>query len=195
MNVDFKNPVKISADFNKEKDKYNNYSVEIPGLGFSMSLEDTGRTVLDPRTPLIEGFADNESALRHLGLIHELTFFGFGSILYRQALWSSPVLPNVANLTAMESGKLLSKFLGEDCPPPIGGAPIAAWLLDEVPETKIYELESHQENENYHDSTTYVGEREYTRRVETKAMRRHFKFQQAVRSRAVADIHGRELPR
>jgi hypothetical protein len=195
VNMDFRNPVTVESKFNAEKEKYDSYSVKIPGLGFSMSLQDTGVTLLDPRAPLVEGFSDNESALRQLGLIPEVSFFGIGNSIYRQALWNTPMLPNVATLSAMEPGKLFTQFLGDDCPPPVGGAPIAAWLIKDVPETKIYKMESQRESDNDPDSMSYNGDRELTRRVEVKAMRRYFKFQETVRSRAVADVNGRELPR
>ena len=196
FNVDIEchHPVNISSTFNAEKGKYDSYAVDIPGMGFTMALDDTGTTLLQPDSPVVEGFSDNESALRQLGLIHEVNFYGLGRSIYRQALWNTPILPNVANVTKMEPGSLFTRFFGPDCPAPIG-PPIAAWVMNEIPETKVYKMEGMREAENDMDAVPYKGQQELTRRVEVKAMRRYFKFRSEVRNKSIADLRQGEQPR
>lgn len=191
--LDWKNEVKIDAKFNSQENKFDHYNVSIPGHGFSVTLEDTQKTLFEPTTPIVEGFLDNESALRQLALAREVNMPGLGNSVYRQTLWSTPCLPNIAQVTELKCGSLFQHYLG--CVEPARKEPIAAWLVDVVPETLIYSMEGHVEDENDPNSATTYGERSLVERVQKKAMNRYNDFRDDVRGKTYSDLDGKETPR
>lgn len=191
--LDWKKEVKIDTKFNAEANKFDHYRVEIPGHNFSVTLRDTERTLFEPNTPIVEGFLDNESALRQLGLAREVNMPGVGNSVYRQTLWSTPCLPNIAEVTELTCGSLFEHYLG--CAEPSRKDPVAAWLVDEVPETLIYSMEGHVEDENDPNSATTFGEKSLVERVQKKAMNRYNDFRDDVRGKTYSDLDGQETPR
>lgn len=191
--LDWKNEVKIDAKFNAQENKFDHYRVAVPGHNFSLTLEDTRRTLFEPSTPIVEGFLDNESALRQLALAREVNMSGSGNSVYRQTLWSTPCMPNLAEVTEMKCGSLFQHYLG--CAEPVRKQPVAAWLVDAVPETLIYGMEGHVEDENDPNSATTFGERSLVERVQKKAMNRYNDFRDDVRGKTYSDLDGKEMPR
>lgn len=191
--LDYKNKVEIDAVFDKSAQIYTKYQVDVPGYGFSLSLRDTGIPLLSGETPITEGFLDNESALRQLGLQREVNMNGVGNAVYRQPLWSSPSHPNVAEVLDLKCGSLFEYYLG--CAEPVSTKPVACWLVDEVEETLIYQMEAQVEDENDPNSATTFGERSLVERVQKKAMNRYTDFRDEIRTKTYSDLEGRELPR
>jgi hypothetical protein len=191
--LDWKNEVKIDAKFNSAENKFDHYNVSIPGHNFSITLQDTQKTLFEPTTPIVEGFLDNESALRQLALAREVNMPGLGNSVYRQTLWSTPCLPNIAEVTELKCGSLFQHYLG--CVEPARREPVAAWLVDAVPETLIYSMEGHVEDENDPNSATTFGERSLVERVQKKAMNRYNDFRDDVRGKTYSDLGGKEMPR
>ncbi|SCU65172.1 uncharacterized protein TEOVI_000523000 [Trypanosoma equiperdum] len=194
INLDWKNAVHIDADFDVDADRYNApYSVHVPGLGFQLTLRDTGRTVLDRETPTVDGFLDNESALHRLALAREVNMQGLGGCVYRQTLWSAPSLPNTAKVMQFQPGELFKRCFGVD--PPAHVEPVAAWLVHEVEQTLVYKMEGEVEDENEPNSATTYGDRSLTERVQKKAMNRYNGFRDEVRGKVYSELDGKELPR
>jgi hypothetical protein len=206
INLDFKNPVIISgggggaADrnshqpltFNAAVQRYTSpYQIDIPGLGFKLKLEDTGKTLFDASSRIVDGFLDNESALHRLALSREVNMLGLGGSVYRQTLWSSPSLPNVGRVVECEFGSLFERYFG--CSPV--GDPVATWLVDSVDKTLIYQMEGEVEDENEPNSATTYGDRSLTERVQKKAMNRYNGFRDDIRRRTYSDLSGNEVPR
>lgn len=178
--------------YDAEKQVYTSpYEVSVPNLGFKLTLQDTGRSLLDPRTPVTAGFLDNESALHRLALSREVNMLGLGGSVYRQTLWSSPSLPNIANVVQCQFGGLFERYFG--CSPV--GDPIAAWVLNEVPKTLIYQMEGEVEDENDPNSATTYGDRSLTERVQKKAMNRYNTFRDDIRRKTYSENRGDEQPR
>nr|CCC91426.1 conserved hypothetical protein [Trypanosoma congolense IL3000] len=194
IDLDWKSDVLIDANFNVATEKYDTpYSVQVPNLGFHLTLKDTGRTLLDRETPVVDGFLDNESALRTLALAREVNMQGLGGCVYRQVLWSTPCLPNIAEVTRFEPGDLLKRCFGVD--PPAHAEPVAAWLVRQVDRTLVYKMEGEVEDENEPNSATTYGDRSLTERVQKKAMNRYNGFRDDVRRKVYSDIRGQEPPR
>lgn len=167
------------------------FDIRVPDLGFHLSLEDTGKTLFDPSTRIPDGFLDSESALNRLALAREVNMIGLGGSVYRQALWSSPSMPNVARVVDCQYGDLFNRYFG--CSPI--GDPVAVWLVDQVDKTLIYQMEGEVEDENDPNSATTYGDRSLTERVQKKAMNRYNSFRDDVRRKTYSDMSGEELPR
>ncbi|KPI89419.1 hypothetical protein ABL78_1455 [Leptomonas seymouri] len=167
------------------------YQVDIPGLGFKLKLEDTGKTLFDASSRVVDGFLDNESALHRLALSREVNMLGLGGSVYRQTLWSSPSLPNVGRVVECEFGALFERYFG--CSPV--GEPVATWLVDSVDKTLIYQMEGEVEDENEPNSATTYGDRSLTERVQKKAMNRYNGFRDDIRRKTYSELSGDEVPR
>lgn len=200
INLDFKNHVVISGGdnhprgpvFNANSQRYTSpFQVEVPGLGFKMVVEDTGRTLFDPTTRVVDGFLENESALHRLALSREVNMLGLGGSVYRQTLWSTPSLPNIGRIVHCEFGQLFERYFG--CSPV--GEPVATWLVDEVAKTLIYQMEGEVEDENDPNSATTYGDRSLTERVQKKAMNRYNNFRDDIRNKTYSEMRGDEVPR
>ncbi|KAK7195648.1 hypothetical protein NESM_000494200 [Novymonas esmeraldas] len=216
INLDYTNPVFISSGdsadanaaggrastphrgarqplrFDAAEQRYTSpFQVDIPGLGFRLAIEDTGATLFDASTRVVDGFMDNESALHRLALSREVNMLGLGGSVYRQTLWSSPSLPNVGRVVHCEVGSLFERYFG--CSPV--GDPVATWLVDAVDKTLIYQMEGEVEDENDPNSATTYGDRSLTERVQKKAMNRYNDFRNEVRHKTYTEISGDELPR
>lgn len=200
INLDYRNKVVISGGeaggnpltFDEEKQRYMTpMHVEVPGLGFKMSIEDTGKTLFDPNARIVDGFLDNESALHRLALSRELNMLGLGGSVYRQTLWSSPSLPNLGRLVQCQFGSLFEEHFG--CSPV--GDPVATWLVNAVDKTLIYKMEGEVEDENDPNSATTYGDRSLTERVQKKAMNRYNGFRDDIRGKTYSEMKGEELPR
>lgn len=179
--------------FDEKQQKYvTPYTVEVPGLGFKLTMEDTGRTLFDPRTRITDGFLDNESALHRLALTREVNMLGLGGSVYRQTLWSSPALPNVGRVVDCQFGSLFERYFG--CSP-VGVDPVASWIVKDVPTTLIYQMEGEVEDENDPNSATTYGDRSLTERVQKKAMNRYNGFRDDIRGKAYSEQRGDEMPR
>ncbi|ESS68673.1 hypothetical protein TCDM_02618 [Trypanosoma cruzi Dm28c] len=193
VNLDWKNDVCIDATFDAAADRYTApYELRVPGLGFHLTLQDTGTTLLDPKSRIVDGFLDNESALHRLSLAREVNMQGLGGSVYRQMLWSTPSLPNNAEVVRFDPGTLFKRCFGVD--PPVA-KPVAAWLVQEVEKTLLYRMEGEVEDENDPNSATTYGDRSLTERVQKKAMNRYNGFRDEVRGKVYSDLDGRELPR
>jgi len=181
-------PVQITSSFDTTNNRFDKYEVCIPGLNFFVSLKDLNRTVLDG--PIVEGFLDNESALKLIGHPFELNYRGVSGSIYRQPMWITPFSPNVAEVMQLETGTFFKDIFGEE---PVG-APLCAWLVDRVPETKIYQAESQAEFENdeYHLTSQPRGAQV---RVQRRATNRYESFRDGLRRRAYSDINEEEAPR
>jgi hypothetical protein len=184
------NAVNISGDFNEEKGKYDRYEVSMPSKEFSFALEDQGQRLLDPKTRTVDGFVDNESALRVLFMHRESLMHGVGGVVHRQPMWSSCMEPSVASLKSIDK-KFLQTLFNFDFEEP----PVAVWMFHEVPETRIYTAETHVEDENDPASATHSGEKSLHNRVQQKAINRYHDFKDEVRGKTYSDINGTELPR
>ncbi|KPA85760.1 hypothetical protein ABB37_00116 [Leptomonas pyrrhocoris] len=220
INLDFKNPVIISGGddttgvstsssdprkatttagsgrqplvFDAAAQRYTSpYQVDIPGLGFKLKLEDTGKTLFDASSRVVDGFLDNESALHRLALSREVNMLGLGGSVYRQALWSSPSLPNAGRVVECEFGSLFERYFG--CSPV--GNPVATWLVDSVDKTLIYQMEGEVEDENEPNSATTYGDRSLTERVQKKAMNRYNGFRDDIRRKTYSELSGGDVPR
>ncbi|ESL10300.1 hypothetical protein TRSC58_01970 [Trypanosoma rangeli SC58] len=193
INLDWQNDVAIDATFDTAADCYTTpYELRVPGLGFHLTLQDTGKTLFDPTSRIVDGFLDNESALHRLALAREVNMHGLGGSVYRQMLWSTPSLPNTAEVLRFDPGTLFKRCFGVD--PPVA-KPVAAWLLQEVEKTLLYKMEGEVEDENDPNSATTYGDRSLTERVQKKAMNRYNGFRDEVRGKVYSDIDGKELPR
>lgn len=102
--------VSVDAQFDEKTQTYTRYNVQVEGQRLRFGLQDTGLGLLDPRTPVVPGFLDNESALRALGMRSEVVMRGHGGLLYRQPMWSSLVHPNRAVLA---EGQAFVKVVSE----------------------------------------------------------------------------------
>lgn len=198
VNLDYKNPVSISAGekkplvFDAAAQRYSSpYQIDIPGLGFKLKLEDTGKTLFDASSRVVDGFLDNESALHRLALSREVNMLGLGGSVYRQTLWSSPSLPNVGRVVECEFGSLFERYFG--CNPV--GEPVATWLVDSVDKTLIYQMEGEVEDENEPNSATTYGDRSLTERVQKKAMNRYNGFRDDIRRKTYSELSGDDVPR
>ncbi|XQJ26985.1 hypothetical protein NXY56_002962 [Leishmania guyanensis] len=215
INLDYKNPVYISggsaADaaaeesapvssrharqplvFDTVAQRYTSpFQVDVPGLNFRLKIEDTGKTLFDTSSRIVDGFLDNESALHRLALSREVNMLGLGGSVYRQALWSSPSLPNVGRIVKCELGSLFERYFG--CSPV--GDPVATWLVDAVEKTLIYQMEGEVEDENDPNSATTYGDRSLTERVQKKAMNRYNGFRDDIRRKTYSELAGDEVPR
>ncbi|KAG5479106.1 hypothetical protein LSCM1_02956 [Leishmania martiniquensis] len=219
INLDYKNPIYISggdaADamtaaakagtpppsgkrarqplvFDTATQRYTSpFQVEIPGLNFKLKIEDTGKTIFDPSSRVVDGFLDNESALHRLALSREVNMLGLGGSVYRQTLWSSPSLPSVGRIVECEFGSLFKRYFG--CSPV--GDPVATWLVDAVDKTLIYQMEGEVEDENDPNSATTYGDRSLTERVQKKAMNRYNGFRDDIRQKTYSELTGEEMPR
>ncbi|ORC87979.1 uncharacterized protein TM35_000192230 [Trypanosoma theileri] len=194
INLDWRSDVSIESRFDWENGRYaeDGYTLRVPALNFCLSLRDTGGSPLDRRRPAVAGFRDNESALHRLALAREVNMAGLGGAVYRQPLWSTPSLPNTAEVKVFEPGELFTRCFGVN--PPVE-TPVAAWLLQNVEETLLYAVEGEVEDENEPNSATTYGDRSLTERVQKKAMNRYNGFRDEVRGKVYADIDGKELPR
>lgn len=191
LDIEFNSPVVIDAQFDKEAGKYSKYTAKVEKYGLEIELEDTGVPMLDPSIPTVPGFLDNESALKNIGMSREVCMKGVGGCVYRQTLWSTPSLPNNAKVVKCDvSGYFMERF---GHAPEFG--PVSAWLLDEVPETKVYQMEAQIESENDPNTATYFGDKALHERVQKKAMNRYNDFRDNVRTRSYSDIEGTEMPR
>lgn len=207
INLDYKHAVNISGGdgdpskasagcqplvFDAAAQRYTSpYQVDVPGLGFKLKLEDTGKTLFDASSRVVDGFLDNESALHRLALSREVNMLGLGGSVYRQTLWSSPSLPNVCRVVECEFGSLFERYFG--CSPV--GEPVAAWLVDSVDKTLIYQMEGEVEDENEPNSATTYGDRSLTERVQKKAMNRYNGFRDDIRRKTYSELSGDEVPR
>ncbi|KAG8348986.1 hypothetical protein TRVL_00203 [Trypanosoma vivax] len=199
INLDWKNSVRIDAEFDEAVGMYSApFCLSVPGLNFHLALQDTGRTLLDPETPVVDGFCDNESALHRLSLPREVNMRGLGGSVYRQTLWCTPSLPNIAKVQQFQPGDLFRNCFGAD-PSTTSeiefARPVAAWLVREVEETLVYTMEGEVEDENEPNSATTYGDRSLTERVQKKAMNRYNDFRHEVRTRVYSDLNGTERPR
>lgn len=167
------------------------YQIDIPGLGFKLKIDDTGKTLFDATSRVVDGFLDNESALHRLALSREVNMLGLGGSVYRQTLWSSPSLPNVGRVVECKFGSLFERYFG--CSPV--GDPVATWLVDAVDKTLIYQMEGEVEDENDPNSATTYGDRSLTERVQKKAMNRYNGFRDDVRHKTYSELSGDEVPR
>ncbi|KAH9600613.1 hypothetical protein LSM04_005632 [Trypanosoma melophagium] len=194
INLDWRSDVSITAKFDSDTGRYatDGYTLRVPALDFCLSLQDTGGSPLDRHSPAVAGFRDNESALHRLALAREVNMAGLGGAVYRQPLWSTPSLPNTAEVRVFEPGELFTRCFGAN--PPVE-TPVAAWLLQSVEETLLYAVEGEVEDENDPNSATTYGDRSLTERVQKKAMNRYNGFRDEVRGKVYADIDGKELPR
>ncbi|CAD2218439.1 hypothetical protein, conserved [Angomonas deanei] len=201
----------IQYDF--EKGQYTTpYQVEIPGHDFRLTLQDTGTSLFNVNldwkeekekdsfelhNKVVDGFVENESALHRLGLSREVNMIGLGGSVYRQTLWSTPSLPNIARphpnkkKNSIQYGSLFRHYFGCD---PVG-PPVALWLVNEIPQTLIYQMEGEVEDENDPNSATTYGDRSLTERVQKKAMNRYNNFRDDLRGKTYSDIGGEEMPR
>ncbi|KEG14463.1 hypothetical protein DQ04_00451020 [Trypanosoma grayi] len=193
INLDWKNEVCIDGIFDASENRYTTpYELRVPGLDFHLTLQDTGKTLFDPNTRVVDGFLDNESALHRLSLAREVNMQGLGGSVYRQMLWSTPSLPNTATVLRFNPGTLFQRCFGAD--PPVA-TPVSAWLVQEVEKTLLYKMEGEVEDENDPNSATTYGDRSLTERVQKKAMNRYNGFRDEVRGKVYSDIDGKELPR
>ncbi|CAG9573982.1 conserved hypothetical protein [Leishmania major strain Friedlin] len=218
INLDYKNPVYISGGnaaaaataaakesaplfskharqplvFDKVAQRYTSpFQIDVPGLNFRLKIEDTGKTLFDTTSRVVDGFLDNESALHRLALSREVNMLGLGGSVYRQTLWSSPSLPNVGRVVECEFGSLFERYFG--CSPV--GDPVATWLVDAVDKTLIYQMEGEVEDENDPNSATTYGDRSLTERVQKKAMNRYNNFRDDIRHKTYSELAGDEVPR
>lgn len=198
VNLDYKNPVTISGGdgqplvFDAATQRYTSpYQIDIPGLGFKLKVEDTGKTLFDASSRVADGFLDNESALHRLALSREVNMLGLGGSVYRQTLWSSPSLPNLGRVVECDFGSLFERYFG--CSPV--GDPVATWLVDSVGKTLIYQMEGEVEDENEPNSATTYGDRSLTERVQKKAMNRYNGFRDDIRRKTYSELTGDEVPR
>ncbi|KAG5505474.1 hypothetical protein GH5_03502 [Leishmania sp. Ghana 2012 LV757] len=214
INLDYKNPIYISGGnataaakagtpplgkhahqplvFDTATQRYTSpFEISIPGLNFRLTIEDTGKTLFDPSSRVVDGFLDNESALHRLALSREVNMLGLGGSVYRQTLWSSPSLPNIGRIVECEFGSLFERYFG--CSPV--GDPVATWLVDAVDKTLIYQMEGEVEDENDPNSATTYGDRSLTERVQKKAMNRYNGFRDDIREKTYSELAGDEVPR
>lgn len=171
--------------------RYARFNVAIPTLDLELQFADTGVDVLAPEAPPVLGFTDNESALRILAMARETNTYGEAGMVYRQPYFATPVMPSVANVRIVRDGF----FLKELKTPLVLQEPIAAWLINEVEEIKLYREEASVEEENEPNTSTHFGDKTLHNRVQQKAMNRYFAFREEVRQKSYADIEGRETPR
>ncbi|KAG5504989.1 hypothetical protein JKF63_04436 [Porcisia hertigi] len=167
------------------------FQIDVPGFNFRLKMEDTGKTLFDTSSRVVDGFLDNESALHRLALSREVNMLGLGGSVYRQTLWSSPSLPNIGRVVECEFGSLFEHYFG--CSPV--GDPVATWLVDSVDKTLIYQMEGEVEDENDPNSATTYGDRSLTERVQKRAMNRYNGFRDDIRHKTYRELSGDEMPR
>lgn len=191
ISMDYQHPVHVDSEFDATLGHYTKYVATVPGRGVHIELEDTKVPLLTRGNRVVDGFLDNESALKVLGLGREVVMRGIGGECYRQPLWSTPTHPNLAKPVKVEVTKLFEDVF--DCAPV--GDPIVSWLVDEVPNTQIFQIEGQIEEENDAFQSVKVGERMLVERVQKKAQNRYNAFRDDVRAKAYSELRGEELPR
>ena len=191
IHLDYKNPVKIDANFDTAANIFSKYEASIDAHGLKIELEDTGVGMLDASVPIVPGFLDNESAYKQLAAAREVNMRGMGGCVYRQTQWNTPTQPNVAKIKTCDVDQYFINMFGV---PPVG-PPVVSWLLDKVDETKVYQMEAQVESENEPSTATHFGDRSLHERVQKKAMNRFYGFSDNVRGKAYADIRGDEYQR
>lgn len=182
-------PVSLAGTkFNEEKDMFESFKAECPNIGFKLGLEDTGVSVLDPDARVVDGFVDNESALRVIIMHRESLMRGNEGTCFRTGVWSTPVIPNVANVTDFSIGRQICDLfeLPEDQFPV--DSPLCAWCVKDIPSTFVYQAESTVEDENEPNDWTDQNEKTYTDRAQRKAMNRNHEMKDEIRMKAYRDM-------
>lgn len=179
---------KGAAKQSNNRDSY--YTLEVPDDGLKLSLKDSGRNLFDHRVRVTDGFVDNESALRVVGMHRESIMWGHEGSLVRQPAWSTPILPNTASLVpaTFSPGRSMSERFGiaqEDFPT----TPLVCWLVQRIPKTYIYAVESMIEEENdMSGGWSSQGEQPFQDRVQKRAQNRYDVFKGELRSRVYEDL-------
>jgi hypothetical protein len=184
--------MRIDTTFDDNQSRYEKFTVAIPEMDFSIEVEDTGNTIFDKDVPVVDGFVDNESALRYLAVQREVNLMGVAGQVFRQPMWSTPVLPNVARVTSCNFGIFFERFCNEVNPV---GDPVAAWLVREVPETVLMLVEGGVEDEMNDFDASNRSQKAIGERVQRRALNRYNNFRETIRRRAYSDIKQTEAPR
>lgn len=180
--------VDFNAKFNKEQNKFDCYSSAVPEIDFNLELEDTGTSVLDPEARCVNGFVDNESALRVIAMHRESLMRGNEGTCFRTGVFSTPVIPNIAEVKSFNIGRKVCDLfdLAEDEFP--SEAPLCAWCVKEVPKTLVYQCESMIEDENEEHNWTDQNEKTYNDRALRRTMNRNEDMRDEIRFKAYRDI-------
>jgi hypothetical protein len=192
IDIDDKTHIEIDTEFDEATKRYKKYELRIPTYDLNLKLEDTGVGVMDRSTPIVPGFLDNESAMKLLAMQTETNTRGEGGCIYRTPYWASPVHPNVAKMLPDSE---VDTFLTMEVNSPTLGPPIAAWLVRDIPEIKLYQVEAHVEDENDPNSASHFGEKTLHGRIQTRVLNRHNAFRDELRAKVYSDIEGKEVPR
>jgi hypothetical protein len=160
------------------------YVAECPDIGFRLRLEDTGVGLLDRDVRTTDGFVDNESALRVIGMGRETVSRGNEGVCFRTGLWSTPVVPNLARIVEFTPGRRVCDLFDvtEDEFP--SKAPIAVWLAHEIPETFVYQTESQIEGENEPNDYTDQNDQTFADRAQRRSMNRTMDLQDEIRRKS-----------
>lgn len=180
--------VNLDTKFNEEKNVFDRYYSEVPDIDFRMELEDTGVSVLDPEAKCVNGFVDNESALRVIAMHRESLMRGNEGTCFRTGVFSTPVIPNIATVKDFSIGRKVCDLfdLSEDQFPT--EAPLCAWVVKDLPKTLVYQCESMVEDENEEHNWTDQNEKTYNDRAQKKTMNRNEAMQEEVRQKAYKEI-------